>query len=273
MPLQASGRIKLSEIAAQFGGSGPHKMSEYYKGGSIVKNTSINSDLPSNGRIQLTDFYSKANPRITVLKKQINGQNGVTFSLDTTERGDNTNIATVYAFTDNNVHRTPPNPYLHQGGNNIPEQFSILVNSDRSSDGQVCRIKTYRPGNMSGTITQSVSNDDGTCAFYIIQIDNAANFNEAVDYHRRPTASFPIDGGHSKDCILDCTSPGRFVVMGFSTYVDPPDISDIENTDDTNINRGVSQAAVGYATNATGTTNFKAVGNTGRAVIGAAFAY
>ena len=58
MPLQTSGQIKLSEIAAEFGGSAPHALSEYYGDGNA----------PSSGEIQLAaDFYGTANTFTTNL--------------------------------------------------------------------------------------------------------------------------------------------------------------------------------------------------------------
>tara|TARA_S200000501_G_scaffold94787_1_gene88186 strand:- start:570 stop:1205 length:636 start_codon:yes stop_codon:yes gene_type:complete len=52
MALQSSGQIKLSEIAAEFGGSAPHSLSEYHGDGNA----------PSSGEIQLAaDFYGTAN--------------------------------------------------------------------------------------------------------------------------------------------------------------------------------------------------------------------
>lgn len=48
MPLQSSGLIKLSEIAAEFGGALPHALSEYY---------GADSGIPASGLIKLTDFY------------------------------------------------------------------------------------------------------------------------------------------------------------------------------------------------------------------------
>ena len=52
MALQSSGQIKLSEIAAEFGGSAPHSLSEYYGDGNA----------PSSGEIQLAaDFYGTSN--------------------------------------------------------------------------------------------------------------------------------------------------------------------------------------------------------------------
>tara|TARA_R100001510_G_scaffold42098_1_gene38471 strand:+ start:1530 stop:2114 length:585 start_codon:yes stop_codon:yes gene_type:complete len=60
MALQSSGQISLSQIAAEFGGSVPHSLSEYYGLGNA----------PSSGEIQLAaDFY---------------GTSGVSFAANTT---------------------------------------------------------------------------------------------------------------------------------------------------------------------------------------------
>lgn len=57
MTLQASGAISLQDIAAEFGGSAPHSLTEYYRGGSLVPNTAANSGIPTSGAISLEDFY------------------------------------------------------------------------------------------------------------------------------------------------------------------------------------------------------------------------
>lgn len=60
MALQSSGQIKLSEIAAEFGGSAPHALSEYYAGGSNVP--SGTGSIPTSGQIRLaTNFYGTSN--------------------------------------------------------------------------------------------------------------------------------------------------------------------------------------------------------------------
>ena len=48
MALQSSGAISLSQIAAEFGGSTPHSLSEYYGAAAGV---------PSSGAIDFADFY------------------------------------------------------------------------------------------------------------------------------------------------------------------------------------------------------------------------
>ena len=60
MTLQSSGAISLSNIAGEFGGSTPHSINEYYRGGSNVPNQSVNNSIPTSGQIQLDDFYGGA---------------------------------------------------------------------------------------------------------------------------------------------------------------------------------------------------------------------
>jgi hypothetical protein len=58
--LQASGTISINDLATQFGGTVPHSMDEYYKGGANVPNISVNASVPTSGQISLDDFYGAA---------------------------------------------------------------------------------------------------------------------------------------------------------------------------------------------------------------------
>jgi hypothetical protein len=57
MTLQASGTITLAQIQAEFGGANPIYLGEYYRGGAYVPNTTLNLAVPTNGAIDLADFY------------------------------------------------------------------------------------------------------------------------------------------------------------------------------------------------------------------------
>lgn len=61
MTLQSSGAISLSNIASEMGGSTPHSLSEYYKGGGLVANHSNNPNVPTSGTISLSNFYGANN--------------------------------------------------------------------------------------------------------------------------------------------------------------------------------------------------------------------
>ena len=54
--------ISISEIATEFGGTVPHSLSEYIRGGSRVPNTTANNNIPtSNDDIMMSDFYGADN--------------------------------------------------------------------------------------------------------------------------------------------------------------------------------------------------------------------
>lgn len=57
MALQTSGAISLLNIATEFGGTSPHSLSEYYRGGGLVPNTPANTNVPTSGVISLSNFY------------------------------------------------------------------------------------------------------------------------------------------------------------------------------------------------------------------------
>lgn len=61
MALQASGAISLNDIAGEFGGSVPHSINEYYRGGGLVPDSSANSSIPTSGTISFSQFYGGTN--------------------------------------------------------------------------------------------------------------------------------------------------------------------------------------------------------------------
>lgn len=56
MAVTSSGLIRLSgDIVAEFGGSAPHALSEYYRGAGLV--TAGNTNVPTSGTVKFSDFY------------------------------------------------------------------------------------------------------------------------------------------------------------------------------------------------------------------------
>lgn len=57
MTIVSSGAISINSLVGEYGGSAPHSMNEYYRGGSLVPNHSNTTNIPTSGTIQLDDFY------------------------------------------------------------------------------------------------------------------------------------------------------------------------------------------------------------------------
>jgi hypothetical protein len=57
MAVTSSAPISITDLVTEFGGSAPHSLTEYYRGGSLVPNTTANNSVPTSGAISLTDFF------------------------------------------------------------------------------------------------------------------------------------------------------------------------------------------------------------------------
>tara|TARA_B100000214_G_C23949926_1_gene619950 strand:+ start:315 stop:974 length:660 start_codon:yes stop_codon:yes gene_type:complete len=106
MTLQSSGAISMSNIAAEFGGSTPHSLSEYYRGGANVPSHSNTAGIPTGGAISMSNFYGKSNTAPT--DNAVSGTLGTTSpalnKYGLTRRGASTSNA-VALFTNS------PTPY------------------------------------------------------------------------------------------------------------------------------------------------------------------
>ena len=65
MALQSSGAISLNDLKAEFSGTTPVELDDYYKGGSLVPTTATNSSVPTSGQISIGDFYGAADVQAT----------------------------------------------------------------------------------------------------------------------------------------------------------------------------------------------------------------
>jgi len=76
MPIPGPGTaISMTTIATEFGGTVPHSLSEYYRGGGLVPNTPTNAAIPTSGQIAMGNFYGSANRSTVALTIAANTYN------------------------------------------------------------------------------------------------------------------------------------------------------------------------------------------------------
>jgi len=75
MALPESGPLSLPDIQAEFGGTNPISLSEYYKGGAYVLNTDFAPNVPTSGTIKISDFYGARKTTLTTLTFNTVGDN------------------------------------------------------------------------------------------------------------------------------------------------------------------------------------------------------
>jgi hypothetical protein len=61
MALPTNGKISFSDLVAEFGGSAPIKLSNYYRGGPFVPDTVANQGIPTSGPLSFHHFYGASN--------------------------------------------------------------------------------------------------------------------------------------------------------------------------------------------------------------------
>lgn len=85
MAVKSTGSISFAtDIVGEFGGTAPHAMSEYYKGGSRVPNISANANIAATGANKFGNFYGGLNKIIQTLANSTNVSLATTFGSDWT---------------------------------------------------------------------------------------------------------------------------------------------------------------------------------------------
>ena len=95
MALPSSGPISMSMIQAEFGGSNPISLSEYYKNGPYVTATDYAPNVPTSGPIALSNFYGAAKTTLNTITYSTPGL--YNFTIPTTLQGSITILLVVGA--------------------------------------------------------------------------------------------------------------------------------------------------------------------------------
>ena len=121
MVIKSSGSLSISEIIAEFGGTAPHSLGEYYRNTGVtlaqiasgtnvvVANIPQNANIPTSGRISMQNFYSGMKPFVFTIStslQEVNlrnylisqGWDGIAYAIVTLATGtylwsDNTSVA------------------------------------------------------------------------------------------------------------------------------------------------------------------------------------
>lgn len=140
MPIPGPGTaISINTIVGEFGGSVPHSISEYYRGGGLVPNTPGNSAIPTSGAIALGNFYGSANRAAYTLTISANTQNYDVY----TNRGP----SYVAGASDITVQI---NPGVIVGSSSVPA-YALLVPSSFSPGDTITIVNNGSILGMGGT--------------------------------------------------------------------------------------------------------------------------
>jgi len=86
MALPASGQLAIDQIGAEFLGSAPYSLSQYYRGGGKVADSPQNVNVPASGAVSFSNFYSA----------QLRSVNSLTVSSNTSNYDVKTALGSAY---------------------------------------------------------------------------------------------------------------------------------------------------------------------------------
>ena len=176
MALQSSGRIKISDLVTEFGGGTPRKLTNYYRGGSLVVQSTNNATVPTSGRIKLSNFYNTGGFSISIIsgsQRQIGGTDSLFYNNETFSTnsgiGPQSKLVVVYC-TRATSHTLGGDSETNRGPCTISGvSVTEVLNEETHFD-----IPTF--SQIAGRVTP---NRDKSCASvqYICNIGNRSSFN------------------------------------------------------------------------------------------------
>jgi len=202
MTIVSSGTISINSLVGEYGGSAPHALTEYYKGGGLVLNHSNNASVPtstsSGGQIRLSDFYGQSNASPSDYSISITaGQVSVTDKFSTSYyNGVNTTTdqsgSTFGSFSDNSISTS-------EGTFTVTRIYSVHTAS--------LTITAYvgLSGNHGGGSFESVVGSGYTrwkigTTTYITDTGNAGAYTSSTNdtrYSLSQTTTMPSSGNHT----------------------------------------------------------------------------
>ena len=138
MALQSSGQISLKQIASEFSDGAPHKLTEFYKGGSLVSaSPSANAGIPTSGQITLTDFYG-AQDAVWSLTVS-NGYDSTAGFVTIFYRGfkSGTSEATLWSSLGSNIGSANDTTVDFLGGSSLIVLGETTVGADNNTTGEL----------------------------------------------------------------------------------------------------------------------------------------
>lgn len=142
--------ISINTIVGEFGGTVPHSISEYYRGGGLVPNTPGNASVPTSGAIALGNFYGTANRNAYTL----------TISADTQNYDVYTNRGPAYIAGSTDI-TVQINPGVTVGSSSVPA-YALLVPSAFNPGDNITIVNNGAIRGMAGSGGNGGEGNSGT---------------------------------------------------------------------------------------------------------------
>lgn len=151
MTLPSSGAISIGDLASEFGGSAPHSLSEYYRGGGLVPSTKQSTvTATSTGSTQSGTVFRgvpfEQNPPI------FNSGNNIMFAYIWADNGNTGNFTTTQQINVSGTYRLTCSTFLSTGDPGLTCSHTVSVNGS-----QVGSVSFSQSGSDPQTPSQVLS--------------------------------------------------------------------------------------------------------------------
>ena len=151
MTLPSSGAISIGDLASEFGGSAPHSLSEYYRGGGLVPSTKQSTvTATSTGSTQSGTVFRgvpfEQNPPI------FNSGNNIMFAYIWADNGNTGNFTTTQQINVSGTYRLTASTFLSTGDPGLTCSHTVSVNGS-----QVGSVSFSQSGSDPQTPSQVLS--------------------------------------------------------------------------------------------------------------------
>lgn len=160
MPLQSSGAISLNDLQTEFGGSNPIAITEYYRGGGLVPNVTVNNSVPTSGQISLSNFYGASAVDVIPAAFDINNISGNANSNQITITSINTPITLNFGTSNAYASGIDPDPLEIGDELDVTLDLYIYVNGSLANSVQWNSFGGGSSSNITLNAKVTVSNND-----------------------------------------------------------------------------------------------------------------
>lgn len=99
MAVQSSPPVSLSDVASEFGATTPYSLTDFYRGGTYVPDSPVNSGVPASGSISLTDLLGATDQLVYTITEgtfTISGVSGTFYGYRESPSAGSVSPSTLY---------------------------------------------------------------------------------------------------------------------------------------------------------------------------------
>ena len=157
MAIPASGAVSIGDLATEFGGSAPHSLSEYYRGGGLVPSTKQDTVTASSTSSSTSGTTNRGYP--TTQGPEFNTGNNIANAQLWADNGSTGNFTLTCDVNVTGTYNIPCSSFLSTGDPGLSASFTLKVNGSTVNTASHTQSGSDAE-NQTTTFTRTISSGD-----------------------------------------------------------------------------------------------------------------